>query len=367
VFLIHPAQVESVVWIIEQSNLMCATFMLAALLLWIQYLRSSAVGNVTLAFVLFSAALFIRENAAMFPMAALAVAAYFKSRQRIERIPWKVMAAMFTISLLFVVLRFAMLTQMSQSGVLSFGSQLSIVLSSLAFALKMILIPTPITINHLYVGWRSWMSFAALATLALIWFGRKDKSIILIAALFLIFWFPTSHVIAIAAFFAERFLYMPLIAFALLCALWFANRARTKRIIAGTALLVLNGFYLAQTLRVVPLWKSDTALWMNAVQFTPGNWRVWFNLASSEKIEHPAYATDHAVLKRIQSDLTTALRCSLPSTYADDIFLELAKTDLLLGENEQAEEHARRAAVLNPSTAAEWARVKAKLNRTPAP
>jgi hypothetical protein len=212
----------------------------------------------------------------------------------------------------------------------------------------MALMPWPITVNHLYEGTHVWMWIVVIAAGAVLWLERNDKPLLLCAAFYLIFWLPTSGLIPVAAFFAERFLYAPLIAIALLFG-WLWKKASMTRLgkpVAG-ALVLINAAFLAVTLNAMPVWRDDISLWRNAAKITPGSWRVWVNLAESEKIVRgPAYVGDAATLGRIKTDLMTALKCSMPSKYASDAFLELSRVQSRLGERQGAVESARRAASL---------------------
>lgn len=356
-FLVHPCHVESVVWVIEQSNVLCTASILGALISWIHYLRTRQTYSVLVTWFLFIAALFVRENGFIFPFAALLVAFYFYTIGKIEQVPKRSIYLLFVVALLVFLLRRAAVQQLAQSELAPFTSQLSLIGSSFVYALRMILVPFPITVNHLYIGWTTWMTVVVMAASLGMWMVRRQSVFFMLMALLLICWFPTAHIIPIAAFFAERFLYMPLIAWSLLQAwIWSMNEQHRRGRIIISALVALNIFYVTTTWRAIPVWSSDVSLWNHAAIYTPNNWRVWFNLASSEKLEHPNYANDVIVLKRIKSDLVTALRCSIPSVYAIDVFLQLAKVNAMLGETQEAQQNAGRAAQL-----------QAEVNRIPAP
>jgi hypothetical protein len=360
-FLIHPAQVESVVWVVEQSNLLCAAGILAGLFFWTRFLLRRKREAFVLVLLCYAAALLVRENAVMFPMAAGVAAVYLKRSRRIERWPLKSLSLLFTAAIAMVFWRSAALHQTSQSVPPSLAAHAGLICSSLLFSLKMLIFPYPITVNHLYrpVGLWAW---PVLILPVIFWFAKKNRTAWVCAAFYGVFWLPTAQIIPIAAFFAERFLYLPLAAFAWgVGRLWVVAETTAQKRTVRASVAIVAGLFLSLTLHALPAWQNDVTLWSHAARITPANWRVWYNLAESEKIVRgPAYTDDRAALGRIKNDLVKALQCSLPSDYADDVFIDLAKTDYLLGETDEAEQHAQRALQLNPRWAAEWTRFKAR-------
>jgi hypothetical protein len=116
VFLVHPAQLEGVVWVVEQSNVICATLMLTALVHWVRYLRSGRKLHLVASSGLFVAGLFVRENALMFPLAAFAVAVYLARPQKI-RIPSKPLVTFFVLAAGFFCLRSVLLHRTAQGDI----------------------------------------------------------------------------------------------------------------------------------------------------------------------------------------------------------------------------------------------------------
>ncbi len=357
-FLVHPTQVESVVWVVEQSNILSAFVIFLSMIFWVRYLISKKAIHVVIAGLAFFAGLLMKENTFVFPMAALLTAICLRRKEKIESVPVKLLVFFFSAVFLMFFVRTAILNQVGNVHSQPMGFQLPMICSAFFTSIRMLFVPWPITINHIYTPSWSWI-LGALVMSAALWRMKRNDDVLLCWALYVVFWFPTSNVIPIAAFFAERFLYVPLLAFALLQGLLWQAAGKRYGLPVRAVLIAVNTIFLILSLTVIPLWKNDVALWNNAAKITPGNWRAWYNLSESEKIVYgPAYPTDVAVLKRIKNDLIIALRCSLPSNYAAQVFLELAKTDFLIGEKQEAEENARRAAVLNSALMDTWVRYK---------
>jgi len=70
-FALHPLRVESVAWASERKDVLCATFFLAGLLLYLRYARAPSLGRYSLVALALALALLSKPMAVTFPCVAL--------------------------------------------------------------------------------------------------------------------------------------------------------------------------------------------------------------------------------------------------------------------------------------------------------
>lgn len=75
-FVVHPQHVESVVWLAERKDLLCAAFWLLALLAWCDYARRPGTGPYLLVMAAFAAALLSKPMAVSLPLVLLLLDAW---------------------------------------------------------------------------------------------------------------------------------------------------------------------------------------------------------------------------------------------------------------------------------------------------
>ncbi|MEI7896832.1 MAG: tetratricopeptide repeat protein [bacterium] len=100
-FAIHPMHVESVAWIAERKDVLYAFFFLAGLIAYLKYLEKPGILRLGVTWLLFSASLFSKPSAVVFPLILLTID-YFTGRKftwkvLIEKIPFLILALAFGI------------------------------------------------------------------------------------------------------------------------------------------------------------------------------------------------------------------------------------------------------------------------------
>ena len=97
IFLVHPAQVESVAWISELKNTLSLPFFLLAMIAWVDFDARGKTRDYALALGLFLLAMLAKPTMVMFPFVILLYSWW--RRGRIGRRDWLVSAPFFAISL----------------------------------------------------------------------------------------------------------------------------------------------------------------------------------------------------------------------------------------------------------------------------
>jgi protein O-mannosyl-transferase len=280
-FLWHPVQVESVVWITQRSNLLCLAGLLSSLLFLSARavsFRDTAAGLACLVLALFS-----KETAVVFPalLAALNFTVGGADGKRIsERLG--VYGAVAGLVLLYLLLRQEAGVAMAQRAYRAggfLGNLLVGAASGMEYA-KLMLWPVNLTVSHrewVDDPWRSpavWAAAASLAAylagIAILWRRRGGRVLAFGSAWIFIGLLPVLGLTPIDTFAAERFLYVPLAGAAVLAAaLW--DRAGKGRTAARAALIAAAVAWAGAAAARTGDWKNDVTLWRSAVRTDPGN------------------------------------------------------------------------------------------------
>ncbi|MCG3205141.1 MAG: hypothetical protein KCHDKBKB_01859 [Elusimicrobia bacterium] len=281
-FLLHPVQVESVVWISQRSILMCATGCLGTLVLWDRFLKNPNKGTFYYmgALLCYLIALFSKETALGLP-----VILYFigrntnSSRQGMKIVP------LFALGFIYMVIRrqvlghWAQPVNRSESWFVSMGDGLV----ALAHYAQSLLWPVSLNVS---VQAPESLGFGTMG----LWFGgvifllllmpvlgqsKKWYSKSLISIIFLVFWAPHSGFVPLVTFAADRFLYLPMIGVALGFSL--LGKHSTLKWLGCLVLLILAGLTFSRSKD----WRSDEMLWLASVQEDPQNAFAWASYAGA--------------------------------------------------------------------------------------
>lgn len=341
VFALHPLQVESVAWISSRGDLMAATFLLgAALVFFRRNLSARAIGAGLLLFVL---ALFSKESAIAF-VAVLPVHDYcFRVPIRRRRIG--VYLALLLIGLLFLALRFSLTTAQlpfASYTIASTGSGVGI-LGLETFLPGRILpytgdILTPASIGSV-AGLLVFIACVFLTVVALVR-GRKSPEIafgFLFAALCLL---PVSGIVPIKAPAAARYAYLPLLGVGLILGAMLRGRGRRAQALGVVVLVAL----CALTLHEGPTWRTDRELWERTVA------RARASLGRAGEVA----LSNLANLRAQRGDMKgarDAFEASLRARPRGSTYAQLGMVRLQLGDPQGAYKAIRQALALDPKSA----------------
>jgi tetratricopeptide (TPR) repeat protein len=282
-FLLHPAQVESVAWATQRSNLMMAGAFLGALLCLGPGAGSSPAG-LWGGLALYGAALLSKETALVFPL-ILWAAGFLPGEPRRGG---KIFAGLAALTAAYMLLRWSATGSWSQrpAGESPWADLLE-GMGAFWEYLKIIIWPNRLTASHgrfiasplaSIQAWAGLALFSGWAAGALVLLRRKSEPAR--RAGFFGLWIPLGLALVIGffptdTFVAERFLYLPLAGVAGLAALGFERLiAQGTRAWRVAAFIVLSALAL-RTIRHLPAWKNEGALWENAVRVEPANGFAW--------------------------------------------------------------------------------------------
>jgi tetratricopeptide (TPR) repeat protein len=270
-FAMHPVQVEPVAWVSGMNNLICATFALLALWLYIRFAQTGRWSwyiGATCAFVL---ALFAKPVALVVPIVAFVIDV------GLVRHSWR--SAIRSL-LLWAVLAtpFVVITRMVQPAAsiepAPWMARPLVALDSIAFYLSKLLVPidlaadygrTPqVIMDRGYILW-TWLAPAALAFVC--WRWRKTLPWLWPAAL--VFVCAMLPVLGLTVFefqnystVADRYMYLAMLGPAIAVAFVLAQWPTRTTIVVAALLLVVAGVLTSMQLRV---WRDTYTLFQSHV------------------------------------------------------------------------------------------------------
>lgn len=283
VFLIHPVQSEAVISIVGRSELLAATFFLSA---WIAF-RKGQTGLAALAYFLGALA---KESAITFPaIAALDMAVNSGGFRKVFQC-WRRFAALAGVGFAYLGLRFHVLGGL---GIPPIGQYLHGTVgpterwltSGRVFLqyFKLLLFPVNVTGDYDFnsiplAGLRDWDAWLGLLLVAVCIYlasrlAKGHAAVSIGIAFFFITLLPVSNwIMPIALLMAERFLYTPLLGFALIVGLAWASLPdiHIRRLLAGGAVAIAAILCIAHNY----VWQDSYTFHQNAVRILPNNARA---------------------------------------------------------------------------------------------
>lgn len=274
VFLVHPVQVQSVAWISQRSSVLAGAFGLAAMAVMVARAQPAAL-RVAAALVLWALALASKESAIVVPLllgslALVRPGSVLPDATRGQKIT--AIAGFAGVACVYLLIRshFIGLSQTpGEDGPLFWR----LALGARAFPLFIgkMLVPAWLRVSYDYPTLQPYrllggaLLFGALATSAGLL--RRRAPLVSVAVLWtLIGTLPFLQIFPVRAFFADRFIYFPLLGLCLAVA-WIVGRWTRA---ALPALVIVAGLALAGRFATRP-WMNEFSLWLNVVAQEPTN------------------------------------------------------------------------------------------------
>ena len=292
---VHPIGTEAVTSIVGRADLLAAMSVLGGLLL---YIRNRSRWAPAALFAIACAGVFAKENAAVLLGLMLLWDLSFGQRPRWPTY-WQSYAAVAASLLVLIVVRHAVLGGEAPSQPVYVDNPLNgadfwtarwTAIKVVGLDLWLVVFPLSLTcdrsfdqisLSSLSDVW-AWVSlFVVLAILAVVVVRyRKDRMAFWCAGFFGIALLPTSNLIfPIGATVAERFLYLPSVAFAVVTAALF-YRLKNEQYVKA-ALIALIALFTVRTLARNPAWNDDISLASADLPTSPRSFRLHDMLAKA--------------------------------------------------------------------------------------
>lgn len=359
IFLIHPVQVESVVWISQRKNVLSLLFMLASFHFYLNYRNAFAEENRFLhyfASLIFAILALLSKSVAVIIPALFILCNLCISTGK----TWKKL--LFDLApFLFVAVSAAAATIIFQHGDYG-GGRLSIRISPLVIALSMpgvilsylglIFFPTPQRLCNIYIpelhgsfepevvpGFLALLFLAALGVLLF----RRNRALFFWYATAWLAFLPVSQIVPLATIMNDRYLYVPMIGIAPLVVVTACSLCSRLKLERGTLVLAAGVCIVAGAVSFsrLDVWKNDYTLWSDAYQKHPDDHQAITVLGNS-LLNREDEAGALALFRRA---------FSLKPDYAP-LLMSLGNYHLEKGDVSVAREYFRRFTISSPRNAA---------------
>lgn len=290
-FALHPLHVESVAWIAERKDLLCAAFGLSALHLYVRYVHTRQRGLYLGLFALFCLCLMAKPMLVTVPLLLLLLD-YWPLRRFREQ-PWQTLVRE-KIPLLVPALALSLVTVAAQQSV---GATVERELLARIYAasdaylvyLKKVFIPVDLAAFYPYAPVspaRALLAALLLAAISLCVWRYRHRSPWLVTGWL---WFlgllvPVIGFISVGTqAYADRYTYLPVVG-VFIMAVWSVDElfpetvfpSWTRRL-SATALI---GACMLLTWKQAGYWKDGFSLYGRELAVVQGNWHAHFNLGS---------------------------------------------------------------------------------------
>ncbi len=284
-FLLHPLQVETVVWVSELRSLLGFGFSMAAL-----YWHIKNPEKLSYTSLLFFVLAVLSKPSAVTLVLFVFLINYFHYKFNLLKNIWKTLPYAL-IALIAVVIAHSVQAQYDANisqYTIAFWQRPFAWLDSMVFYFYKILYPYHLsasyTLSPKFIATQWWFYPLALLPLALgwlLWLKRKKQPLLIFAILlFITGFFTTSGFVDFAyqrySLVANRYLYFSMFGVGLFVATVFAKV--DKKYWQGLIIGVLVVFATLSVFKQIPTWKNEITLWTNAAAYEVVPNYVYINL-----------------------------------------------------------------------------------------
>lgn len=299
-FISHPIHSEVVANIKGRDEILCLLFSLATAITWLKYVDTQNKIFLIISCALFLLALFSKENAITFTAIIPLMVYFFRNIEfkKAIKMTWPLLLC----SALFVSVRWLVIGYLLSSGAvitdlmnnpfigMSLGEKTATLFYTFIWYYKLLFFPHPLTHDYYpyHVPKSDWTDIIPILSLILtalfIYLAYKFRNRNKIISFALFYYFITFSIVSnlifpVGTFMNERFLFMPSVAFSLLCGYfiyWLFNKPFPKILkwFAALLFMVLFSAYSFKTIQRVPDWKDGFTLNLSAVKVSKNSARI---------------------------------------------------------------------------------------------
>jgi len=314
VFAIHPVQTEAVTWISGRANVLFLFFFLLSFIFHIRERRKDRGGfDYTNSLVLFLCALLSKEMAIVLPLIFILYDAYFYGKKGFKYyvlyyLPFLLISVFYVLARSSVTGGFAQREYWWGGGLFT---NFLMTLKAVAEYIRIIVFPLNLKILYLMPAPASIFTKDMLGAIlvlsgvvAFYLLLRKKKVISFYFLWFFVALIPVYNIVPFKAVMAERFLYLPLIAFAAGFGMLFAYineasginpRLRTALNFSFVGILI---FYGALTISRNIEWRDELTFYMQEAGRSPDDPTAHYNFAFACGKEAKKHAADREMAGR---------------------------------------------------------------------
>lgn len=286
-FLVHPIHTEAVVFISARDNSLATLFILLCFISYTTLLHKQDLGSYLLTLLCYTLALLSKETSLMLPVLLLLYHYTFKKKIKVGAFVCIVSTACGYILLRLTLLRssafrvpginevfekipgfFAALTDYAANLALPFHLHLSLREKPFCWSNPKVLVGMAILISLLMYALRM---------------RNRNRLIFFCVAWFFVGLLPASSIYPLGSYMAERWLYLPSIAFFLILAKGLCLACRAQKLKTPTTLFIVSllFFYCCLTIKQNTYWREPVAFYKRTLRYSPGSYRLYDDLGVS--------------------------------------------------------------------------------------
>jgi len=285
-YAVHPVLTDAVNGISFREDLLAGVFYMGAFLLYVKGRKAGRNGLVAVSVVLFVAALLSKEIAVALPIMLLAYELAFRPGGRKSGACW--VGVFFAMAICFGLLRLSVLHDPGEEPAGypggSFGTNVLTVGWVFARYVGLVLFPRDLSVHHYVpavmglgdpraaVGIAAVVCYAGVTALSMKLDRRVGFGLVWCPVALL----PVMNVIPIANIMAERYLYLPMVSYALVWGGVLVGVGKIRgwgSVVRVAALVLIPALCLATAVRNLD-WSNEVRLWEKAVEVYPGSSRA---------------------------------------------------------------------------------------------
>jgi len=303
IFAAHPIHTERVANITASFDMLGILFMLLSFYLYIRFSKSGDKKHFFFSLLFLLIAVFSSEEAVTLPLLIILYEfcfnrEKFSSKAAIKKNIIKNYAPYFIIALFYIVIRIIVVGfrgRVEEYLAGNFFLTMLTMLKAYVYYIYLLIVPINLTLFHDIQPATSLFDLKALISLlilaSIIVFTIKNRKNAVL--FFSVFWFfitliPFSNLLPLQVFMAERYLYVPSIAFSLLASYILISmfnynfkNGKYKKIKKNGMLIfivALLAFYVFSTISRNSEWKNNMTLWSKTIETSPSNSMAHDNL-----------------------------------------------------------------------------------------
>ncbi|MFQ5736910.1 MAG: glycosyltransferase family 39 protein [Thermodesulfobacteriota bacterium] len=301
IFAVHPLNVENVAWVSERKTLLTAFFSFTAIIFYTRFSDGRRAADYLLSAAFFLLAILSKPLTVTLPLVLLAYEFFVKGRRG--------RALLYPVPLFLLSLFGAATTLAShlghtetERGIMTlstlFGTIYPTMLTIFWKYLRLMVWPLGLsgfydtTLYHSFLSPPAAAALLGLAALfiAVLWKGGAQTRF-----WFLWFWLwllPVSNLIPIPVYYADRYMYLPAIAFFVLIGSLTVRAARAmeggygvRRYLPYAVFTVIFAFYASVAFNRTAVWRNELAFWKDTARKSPALFKPRLNLGQAYEAE----------------------------------------------------------------------------------
>jgi len=299
-FSAFPLNVENVAWISERKSLLATFFFLISIIYYIDFRKKGSLWAHNAAAISFALAVFSKTSVVILPLLLAAYEFYYMRDERKWRplLPFVYIAAVGAIIQVWAHTTDRVIGGDIISPLFLADTVYPTMLPVFWKYVRLVLWPMDLSAYYDAAVYHSFFTpvvFLSLAALILAAVAVFSKGGAQVRFWFIWFWaclLPVSNIIPIPVYFADRYMYMPAVAFFVLVASVLTKAAAAS----GSGMAIKKaGYYVVVSALVfsyavltynrIDVWKDDLALWSDTVRKSPRQYRVHMNLGFAYEMQ----------------------------------------------------------------------------------